>query len=360
MEFWQGNKELSCFVDDEIKGVVGDLTFSKTSSNVIDKIKQMLTADYEPLIECTSEEMLSSEQASKIGEICLEADDSHSNEDFSEGLSKEVLSAHSKFSSNSESEPSEEFVPEKDDNSNSKLHNNSSGKEETKLNTGSIKSLETFPEHSEDEESPCVKLQSLTEVEKPNIVIINDSKKRRKDVIIKSILRAMRRDLWAQMETLTDFKKRDKNIEHKHQTFMRSLDEIVAKLGWQNFAINMSFYYGVLAYPVDMKKILEKARSAFKSRKSEIDNMIGIIKLVERTYNRFSTPVFNDFINIPEVAFLVSQYLAKSKVEANPVNFAKWFEYLKEESNKSMEHFSKEQKPMFDSTYCLNEKFNLY
>ena len=89
---------------------------------------------------------------------------------------------------------------------------------------------------------------------------IHSQTTKRKDVLIKSILRTMRRYYCNILETSTEYLRKEKKIKHKHQNLIRSAQIVVKQIGVNDFSPNMAFYFCLFSYSCDMRKILEKLK----------------------------------------------------------------------------------------------------
>ena len=88
----------------------------------------------------------------------------------------------------------------------------------------------------------------------------NSQSAKRKDVLIKSILRSMRRYYWTIMENSTIYKRKEKKIKYKHLNLINCAEHTIAKLGLGDFSSNMGLFFCLFSYSWDMRKILEKLK----------------------------------------------------------------------------------------------------
>jgi hypothetical protein len=120
------------------------------------------------------------------------------------------------------------------------------------------------------------------------------------------------------METMTTYIRKEKKIKFKHQTLIKSIQRIVNELGLSDFGPNMPFYFSLFAYSCDMRKILDKSKATpYLCDNPNIDidlinKAIQLINLIENALNRFSKKIFAKLINIPEISYMIQDYLSKN------------------------------------------------
>jgi hypothetical protein len=132
---------------------------------------------------------------------------------------------------------------------------------------------------------------------------------KRKDVVMKSIFRMMRRYYCKLLEDATGYNRKEKCLQIKHQELIKNIDEGMKKLNFSTFSNNMSFYFAAFAYPSDMRKILEEAKQQYRTQNELLSQAIYIVQLVDNCFNRFSKKVLNDMLSIPQFSYFINYYL---------------------------------------------------
>ena len=126
-------------------------------------------------------------------------------------------------------------------------HNIDACKEEVKENK--VIYISSTSETSSTHQNKKRKNKSSREVEPNNFLSL-----KRKDVIFKSIFRMMRRFFWKLLEENTEYDRKEKWINTKHQQLIKYISIGMEKLGFNSFAKNMPFYFAAFAYPSDTHK----------------------------------------------------------------------------------------------------------
>jgi len=132
---------------------------------------------------------------------------------------------------------------------------------------------------------------------------------KRKDVVMKSIFRMMRRYYCKLLEGVTGYNRKEKCLQIKHKELLKSLKIGMMKLGFEDFSLNMAFYFGAFAYPSDMRKILEESKQQYRTQNEVLSQALYIVQLVDNCFNRFSKKVLNDILSIPQFSFFIQYYL---------------------------------------------------
>lgn len=154
----------------------------------------------------------------------------------------------------------------------------------------------------------------------------------RKDVVVKSILRSMRKYYADLVQDNSEYKRKIRNIGLKHKTLIGCSLSLARILSLSNWAENVAFYLTAIAFPNDLKKILAKATAICPENKSEFALGLNSIDVIENAMTRYSKKVMNNFMRIPEIWYLLLNYL--SKVKNN--EYKEHYDMLKEMANQTL------------------------
>ena len=185
---------------------------------------------------------------------------------------------------------------------------------------------------------------------------------KRKDVVMKSIFRMMRRYFCKLMEDVSGYDRKEKQLKVKHAKLIESVKAGVVSLGFSDFSNNMAFYFSVFAYSSDMRKILEEAKHKYRSQNEVIHKALYIVDLVENCFNRYSKKVMLDLLSVPEFAFLIRHYLSKvDDLSEYPVQFQNCYKILMDNKTpKSTCSSSPSSSGSKSSVFALKEDFFLF
>lgn len=184
-----------------------------------------------------------------------------------------------------------------------------------------LKHAETH-EHSKD----------LLKVKVDNVAKVKNCLNR-KDVVVKSILRSMRKFYSELLQDNSEYKRKIRNIKLKHQKLIRCSLELAKTLSLGNSDEAVAFYLTAVAFPTDLKKILAKGISEEPENKGLFNEGIREIERIECALTRYSKRVMDEFIKIPEVCMLLLNYLDKVENE----EYDDHYKMLKEMANESLE-----------------------
>eukprot|EP00345_Euplotes_harpa_P006998 CAMPEP_0168331576 /NCGR_PEP_ID=MMETSP0213-20121227/8416_1 /TAXON_ID=151035 /ORGANISM="Euplotes harpa, Strain FSP1.4" /LENGTH=329 /DNA_ID=CAMNT_0008335379 /DNA_START=20 /DNA_END=1009 /DNA_ORIENTATION=+ len=137
----------------------------------------------------------------------------------------------------------------------------------------------------------------------------------RRDVVIKSILRSMRKYYADLIQDNTGFKRRTRNTKLKHRMLLQSSAEILENTREGAASKSLAFCLASVAFPCDMKKLLASLSKSRKVRKEVVAEGLLIIDVIESTLNRFSKKVLASFMSKPELCVLLLNYLGKVRNE---------------------------------------------
>lgn len=133
----------------------------------------------------------------------------------------------------------------------------------------------------------------------------------RKDVVIKSILRCMRKYYADLIQDNTDFDRKARNIKLKHQKLVNSAIIITRKLSLDGHTDIIAFYLLAFSFPIDFKKLLTLKLKMLDSDKALFSTALEALKGVETALSKYSKKVMHEFQNIPEACLLLQHYLTR-------------------------------------------------
>jgi hypothetical protein len=199
------------------------------------------------------------------------------------------------------------------------------------------------------------------EINDRNIQVINPQNLKRNDVVLKSLLRSMRRFFWNKFLSMTRFKKTEKQQKVRRESLVKWAKELIAQLSLPEGLNNYEFYYLALAYPSELKKVLNDAKNASKQQTYVINQALAIVKMFENVLNRFSKKIFNNFMEIPEIAFLVQHFLRENTEKLDHiVGFENWVSILEEKSGEVVEAYRKNPKSFANSQYWVKKPLFIF
>lgn len=155
----------------------------------------------------------------------------------------------------------------------------------------------------------------------------------RKDVVIKSILRSMRKYYADLVQDNSEYKRKIRNIKLKHKTLVNSCLDLSKALSLTQVDNNVAFFLTAIAFPTDLRKILVNTRAEMPNNKNAIQIGLKAIDKIESAMTRYSKKVMSEFIKIPEICMLLLNYLSKAKNEG----YKEHYVFLKEMANASLE-----------------------
>lgn len=147
----------------------------------------------------------------------------------------------------------------------------------------------------------------------------------RKDVVIKSILRSMRKYYSDLLQDNTEFTRKQRNIKIKHKRLVSGAIQIAETLGYSSNKYVVAFYLASVSFPQDFRKCLYNALKKNKAMADLILEAIDTINKIEITLTKFSKKVMDDFAELPEACLLLSHYLDR----VNNPNYKGYFRILK-------------------------------
>lgn len=133
----------------------------------------------------------------------------------------------------------------------------------------------------------------------------------RKDVVVKSILRTMRKYYADLIQDNSEYKRKIRNIKVKHQTLINCALELARTLELSENYDYVAFYLIAVAFPTDLRKILNKGIAAFPNNKNEFAVGLKEIDVIENAMTRYNKKVMKDFMKVPEISLLLIYYLNK-------------------------------------------------
>lgn len=181
-------------------------------------------------------------------------------------------------------------------------------------------------------------------------------KKRRKDVIFKSILRLMKRFFQNKFEKDGKYNRGLKNKKEKNQRLIQTAVEICEECGLTNSAPGMAFYIASASYSCEMRKFLYLSKSQNSTKISEINQCINIINLIDNAMNKFSMKVFSNFMDIPQIAILINYFLSIPHEEFEQTDeFDEYIETLNSKSQKMIRSYNRTNYTRKYSSYTLKK-----
>lgn len=194
-----------------------------------------------------------------------------------------------------------------------------------------------------------------------NIQVINPQNLKRNDVVLKSILRSMRRFFWNKFLAITKFKKTEKQLKVRKENLVKCVKELIPQLNLPEGLANYEFYYLALAYPSELKKVLNDAKNTSKQQGNAVSQTLNIVKMFESVLNRFSKKIFNSFMEIPEIAFLVQHFLRENTEKLDHiVGFENWVSLLEEKSKGVTEAFNKNPKSFASNPFWIKKPLFIF
>ena len=346
MENCYDSNGLSSFVISELKKVWSDSEFAQTSANVLSVLKDMH--------EDTADENIWSNE-----DYVLEAEEHFDWEVKTEG--EQVLfkcndepELFVELEQNSEPLPDTKITIKIDDILEDDLKCSENGEEV------SLKEISYLPPYNtRDVEEDISDLDTAKGVNK--IQVINSQNLKRNDVILKSILRSMRRYFCKKFLQLTNFKKTEKQQKVRRENLVRCANHLVEQLDFSVPLKNFPFYYMALAYPSELKKVLNEAKNLYKNQSAVVNQTLSIVKLIENVLNRFSKRIFNSFMEIPEISVLVHHFLSHNTENLERIEgFENWVAILKEKSEQVIANFVQEPKSFTNNPYWIKKTLFIF
>jgi hypothetical protein len=196
---------------------------------------------------------------------------------------------------------------------------------------------------------------------KRKVQVINAHNQKRNDVVLKSILRSMRRFLCKQFLTKTRFKKNEKQHKVRMEKLVLATNQLINQLEFPVEATNFSFYYLALAYPSELKKLLQDAEKENIDKLIIINQASSVITLIESVMNRFSKKVFKDFMEVPEISVLVQHFLDSNSDDLEGIEgFEPWIAMLDERSKEIISKYAEDPKAFSDNKYWIKETLFIF
>lgn len=159
---------------------------------------------------------------------------------------------------------------------------------------------------------------------------IKKRRKRRRDVIFKTILRECRRYFQIQLSNLTGFitSKKPRNDDYMYSCMKRFNIEALGKQG----TFEENFYLACLLYPQDLMRnidsfIKEKGAEDFESAKKEYKQ---ISQKIHDTLYKYSHDKLDFFVSKPELSFLFCYFYEKGAgVEKEDPKYVEEYEFIR-------------------------------
>jgi len=169
------------------------------------------------------------------------------------------------------------------------------------------------------------------------------------------------------MESMTTYVRKEKKIKLKHQTLISSIKQIVKELGLESFGPNIAFYFSLFAYSCDMRKILEKCKAnMYLCNEDDVDifiinKAIQLINLIENALNRFSKKIFHRLIEIPEISYMIQDFLTHARDEIDQTKeFDECVKILDERSKEVLSSLESPDRKSARADYYISEPFFLF
>lgn len=116
-----------------------------------------------------------------------------------------------------------------------------------------------------------------------------------------------------------------------------------------------------LAYPSELKKVLNEAKNAHKNNIATINQALSIVKLIENVLNRFSKRIFSNFMEIPEISVLVQHFLRHNTENLERIEgFENWVNILEQKSAEVVEKFTEDPKNYQLNPYALKKSLFIF
>lgn len=159
----------------------------------------------------------------------------------------------------------------------------------------------------------------------------------RKDVVIKSILRSMRKYYADLVQDNSEYKRKIRNISLKHKTLINCCYNLAETLSLSESSASVAFYLSAIAFPTDLRKILNKSMEEFPESKNEFSIGLKAIDRIESAMTRYNKRVMKEFIGVPEICYLLLHYLGKVKNQ----EYVEFYETLKKMAGETLDLCSK-------------------
>lgn len=102
-----------------------------------------------------------------------------------------------------------------------------------------------------------------------------------------------------------------RNIKQKHNLLIRSSIELVNKLKLDYSSKSLPFYIAAIAFPNDVKKILQKSCKLNPEMKSDYLKCSNEIFNIEIALMRYSKKTLAELLNNADISVLLNHYLNK-------------------------------------------------
>lgn len=134
----------------------------------------------------------------------------------------------------------------------------------------------------------------------------------------------------------SEYKRKMRNIKIKHEMLASCSVSLIKTLKFSEYEDSLPFYLAALAFPNDLRKILNKAEAQKPTNGKEFESCRDIIDTIEAALSRYSKKVLQKFMGMPEICKLLIHYLSKVR----NAEYQDHFKMLKEMAEVSLEKTS--------------------
>lgn len=160
--------------------------------------------------------------------------------------------------------------------------------------------------------------------------------KKRKDVILKTVLRKARKFFQVELTKLTGFICSKK--EKKDDPLVPSLQQLLAELPTAHPKMELLFFLGCLVYPQDTKRNVEKFISSEESTQEKSSNYLSLIQKIHDILYKYSHEKLESFCKVPALAHLFCHYYETSSDKTDP-NYSEGYDYVHDQCQKTLRNF---------------------
>jgi hypothetical protein len=111
------------------------------------------------------------------------------------------------------------------------------------------------------------------------------------------------------------YKRKMRNIKLKHKMLIECSQLLTTSLNLGGYEDSLPFYLAAIAFPTDLRKILNKGIEKKPENQKEFESCKRVIDTIECALTRYSKKVLDDFIKMPEICKLLLNYLKKVRNE---------------------------------------------
>ena len=149
--------------------------------------------------------------------------------------------------------------------------------------------------------------------------------KKRKDVILKTVLRKARKFFQVELTKLTGFICSKK--EKKDDPLVPSLQRLVAELPTAHPKMELLFFLGCLVYPQDTKRNVEKFVPSQDPSSHHTSNYLTLIQKIHDILYKYSHEKLESFCKVPALAHLFVHYYETSSDKTDD-NYSEGYDYV--------------------------------